>query len=63
MLYKCAHAPCGKQLDKKHEVQINGVVKYFCPQKYAPHAPDCLTLYIREHHAAIYQYRVIAVAS
>lgn len=58
---KCEH--CGALFEKHHEVQINGVKRYFCPKKYSPLAPDCITKYLKNNREEIYQFCVISFVS
>jgi hypothetical protein len=61
MEWKCAH--CNTLLDEKYGKpqikRINGAVHRFCPGKYSPEAPDCLTLFLRrlrEQRVEIFWY-------
>jgi hypothetical protein len=49
MKWRCAH--CGVPFDEKYgepqAKRINGEVYRFCPGKYSPENPDCLTLFLR----------------
>ena len=58
MRWKCVH--CGASLEKAQPKQINGAVLHFCPTPYSVAAADCVSKYLREHRAEIYQYRDMA---
>jgi hypothetical protein len=61
MSKKCVY--CDAELEKHHEVQINGVKHYFCPTRYSATSPDCIAKYMEKNREEIYQFRVISFAS
>jgi hypothetical protein len=58
---KCVH--CDAELEKHHEVQINGVKYAFCPTRYSPLIPNCIAEYVEKNRDKIYQFCVISYAS